>query len=117
MAKFICTNLNHLLMSNTYTTPKGNRYEFQLGNVTDVPDPEDAEFFRKVDGFKEVGVVEKIKAVLPKPEKKLTKEDIYKMNRIEQVDLIRKLDPTAVVPGTERARVEMILKLLKDLEG
>jgi len=113
MAKFICENLGWNLQSNRYSTPKGNEYMFHLNSPTDVPDPEDAEFFRKVPGFKEVGLIEKIKETIsPKPEKKLTdltESDIKAMNRNEQVEIIRKLNPTARIPGMEKERIKLIL--------
>lgn len=116
MAKFICKTLNYHLLSNVYTTPNGNQYLFQLNVPTEVKDPEDIEFFRKVPGFEEIGIVEKIKSALStKSEKKLselTREDIKAMNRNAQVELIKKLKPDAKIPANEKGRIELIMSLL-----
>ena len=47
MTKILCKTLSGALSSQTYTTPKGNVYEFHRGVHTEVKDAEDALHFLK----------------------------------------------------------------------
>ena len=128
MVKVICLGLEGgVLLSNQYTTPKGNTYVFDKGIPTEVKDKEDLEYFLKCGNgklFKAVGIKEKIKEkITPKeapashledgslnPDYNWTEEELFKLNKKEQTELLKKLG-AGRIPRTEKERVKMILKL------
>ena len=116
--KIVCKTLNNMLPTNTYRTPKGNSYVFELGVPTEVKDREDAEYFLNAGNgglFVKYGVTEKVKETVAKVTRKpkYTEEELFKMNRKEQVELIRKLGGSNMrIPRREADRVKLILKLL-----
>jgi len=125
MAKIICNTLG-VLDSNTYVTPKGNKYMFMKGSPTDVPDKEDEEFFIKFGngGFVKLDIKEKTKNIVEKvtekvkevieTKKKMTKEEFLAMKKSEQIDMIKKLSPETPIPKFEKERVELLLRLQEE---
>lgn len=45
-------------------------------------------------------------------ELKYTEKELKKMNKKQQTDLIKELDPTAKIPKLEKDRIKLILKLI-----
>ncbi len=143
MAKIICKTLQGgLISSNTYTSRKGNAYLFNRNSPTIINDKEDIEYFLQCGGentlFESIGPVkdvvkkvaetvkEKVKEVVTgektETEKKPavdkhTYEELKKMNKSEQVDLLMRLGGSNIrIPRLEEERIKLIQKLESDLK-
>lgn len=98
MTKIKCLNCHGVVSTQTYTTPKGNKYEFHQGSFTPVDDPEDAlNFLKAVNGeafVAEEGPLKKIGKKLEADIKKLLKKD-KEVNEDEAPEETGELEPNA----------------------
>ena len=120
MAEIRCLTFG-LIEANTYTTPKGNSYLFQIGGPTRINDKEDIEFFLRCGGgalFEEVKpikkIIERVKETITGKgaEKKLSEGEIEDMSKEDQEKIIRKLGGINYrIPKYKSDRVKLIIKL------